>query len=315
MYSVTEIQQAINQGIPEGSVITKHNEHGHFYEILTPDLKGRVGNIYPSVTGKLQIIKDESLINYKKNSVISYVFKNYRNFTDANIMEHLALAERVPEDVLKDAGGIGNEIHDARERIFKAWIASGVRPADFTAFIEPGMVDVRLRSGVRALQKFCEETSYVPVACELFVWSHKLKVAGTLDDIGLMPRVIDPGNPDCEHVVLIQRDRFRCVKCDYRYRIDFVLMDLKSSNQFKDHYFFQVALYYWMFYELTGIRPERCFILKVSKTDGTYKIEDLKRPAMLARYARSMLITNRGIEYIRGLRKDNQKNVAEKIEL
>ncbi len=319
-WSAHDIRNKIALAIPEGSVIAEHTKDGHFYRIMTPDAKGVTDNVYPSVTGKLQIIKDESLINYKKNQVIQYVFKNYAKFTDANIMEHLALAERVPEDILADAGDIGTEIHDCREEIFKHWIATGVRPEDFTAFIKPEQIDIRMRSAIRALQKFCVEHAYVPVATELFVYSHKLRVAGTLDDLGLMRRVVDKGDPACKHeTMMVARkvgvDRSVCVKCDYKERFDFVLMDLKTSNAFKDHYFFQVALYYWMLCELIGIRPDRCFILKVSKEDGTYKIEDLKRPAMLASYSRSMIRTHNGIMYIRGIRRDNQKIVAEKIEL
>ena len=92
-------------------------------------------------------------------------------------------------------------------------------------------------------------------------------------------------------------------------------MDIKTSNQFKDHYFFQVALYYTMFYKLTGLRPKRAFILKLSKENGTYKLEDLKRPSTLSSYARSMIRTDTGIKYIRSLRKDNQKSVGELIQI
>lgn len=285
MWNAQEIRDRIKTSIPEGSVITAHTEKGHFYKIMTPDKKGVVGNVYPSVTGKLQVIKDESLINYKKNQVLQYMFRNYKKFTDNNIMEHLSLAERVPEDILSDAGDIGTDIHDVREAIFSKWIETGTRPSDFLSFIPAEKVDVRIRSGIRALDKFCTDYNYVPVATELFVYSHKLRVAGTLDDIGLM------------------KDG------------EFVLLDLKTSNAFKDHYFFQVAMYYLMLRELTGLKPDRCFILKVSKEDGTYKLEDLKRPAMLGSYARSMLRTTAGIEFIRGLRKDNQKIVGDMVEL
>lgn len=315
LWSASELKQQIEIALPEGTVVPEHTDRGHFYKVMTPDRLGRTGNVYPSVTGKLQIIKDESLINYKKNQVIQYVFANYRKFTDANIMEHLALAERVPEDILADAGDVGTRIHNVREEIFKAWMSSGQRPEDFLSFIKPEEVDVRVKSGIRALQKFCVERDYTPVATELKVYSHDLQVSGTLDDLGLLREILDAGDEGCEHSMLVTAKGHQCIKCPYRYCYQFVLMDLKTSNQFKDHYFFQVALYYWMFFKLTGIRPERCVILKVSKEDGTYKLEDLKRPAMLARYSRSMLITNRGIEYIRSLRKDNQKKVAEKIEL
>lgn len=312
-YSAQDIQERIRTMMPEGSVITEHTDRGHFYRIMTPDEKGNVGNVYPSVTGKLQILKDESLINYKKNQVITYIFKNFSKLTEANLMEHLSLAERVPEDILADASDIGRQIHDTREEIFKAWMASGVRPEDFTSFIKPDMVDVRLRSAIRALQSFCIDHDYRPIATELFVYNHKLKVAGTLDDIGFLRKVLIEGDPQCKHDYFHKGQSLICFNCDRKVRDIFVLMDLKSSNQFKDHYFFQVGLYYWMLFKLLGIRPEECFILKLSKEDGTYKIENLKKPAMLASYARSMLRTNDAIAYIRSLRKDNQKNVAEKI--
>ena len=70
-----------------------------------------------------------------------------------------------------------------------------------------------------------------------------------------------------------------------------------------------------MFVQLTGLRPQRCFILKVSKEDGTYKIEDLKKPARIAQYALALLKTDEGVEFIKGLRKDNQRSVAPKMTL
>lgn len=289
-YSAQDIRKKINERLPEGSVVTAHDEHGHFYKVMTPDEKGSVGNIYPSVTGKLQILKDESLINYKKNKVINWFFANFERITKENLLEMLSEAERVPEDILADASDIGTQIHDTRQRIFESWMATSVMPGDFTSFIEPGAVDIRLRSAIRALEKFCVEHEYFPVATEMFVYDHKLKVGGTLDDLGIM-------------------------KDEKTGKFIFVLMDLKSSNQFKDHYFFQVSMYWEMFCTLVRIKPTRCFILKLSKEDGTYKIEDLKQPQKLAMYAHAMLKTNKAIEYIKALRKDNQKNVAEKIEL
>lgn len=309
--SAEQIRTVIREKMPEGSVIADHDKKGHFYKIMTPDEKSVVGNRYPSVTGKLQILKDESLINYKMNKAIEYVFQNWNRFTDANVMEHLDLAARVSQDNLADAGDVGTEIHDTRERIFKDWIATGVRPADFLSYIAPEMLDVRVRSALRALDLFCTDHSYVPIACELFVYSHKLKVAGTLDDLGMMRKMVREGDPTCKHEIVDNR----CVKCDYKQKIIFVLMDVKTSNAFKDHYFFQVSLYYEMFKKLTGLRPDECFILKLSKIDGTYKVENLKRPSTLASYARAMVKTKNGIEYIKQLRRDNQKVVGEHLVL
>lgn len=312
-YSADEIKKIISEAIPEGRVVTDHNEHGHFYKIVDdahPD-----GITYPSVTGKIQIIKDEGLINYKMNRALDYVFENFKFFDDSNVMEHLDKASRVSVDILEDAGDIGTEIHDAREEYFRQWIESGQRPADILSFLKPGNEDVRAVSALRALDRFIADYNYRPIATELLVYNHKIKVGGMLDDLGIITSEVRPGDRKCQHEIVSARGIHHCVKCDYKAKDQFALMDIKSSNQFKDHYFFQVALYYWMFYELTkevrakGLRPERCFILKLSKTDGMYKIEDLYRPSTLASYARSMVRTHSGIAYIRSLRKDNQKTV------
>lgn len=331
-WKAEEIRNRVKEVLWDGVVIPRHNENGHFYEIRdTEELRGFkveeedgssfiAGPVYPSVTGKLQRLKDEGLVNYKMNRAIEYVFNHYKDFTDANVMEHLDLAKRVSQDILRDAGDIGTRIHDMREKIFREWINTGIRPTRFESFIPPEEEDVRTISAMRALEKFCIEKDYIPVELELRVYSHELKTAGSLDDIGLMRDVLKEGDKDCPHAVehimkSVRSGNHTCLNCGYKYRYMFVLMDLKSSNQFKDHYFFQVALYWKFFTNLTGLKPEMCFILKVSKEDGTYKIEDLKRPAKLAQYATALIKTDEGVEFIKTLRKDNQKVVAPLMQL
>jgi hypothetical protein len=304
-YTAPYIQERIAQRLPEGKVVAMHDASGHWYGVRLVGAKEdpteafleekyvvEVDGIryakYPSVTGKLQILKDESLINYKKNQIIQFTYAHWKSFTDENIMEMMGKADRVPEDILADAGDIGTQIHDTRQDIFDHWIKTGDRPADFLSFIKPGEIDIRLKSAIRALQKFCEEKNYTPIACELFVYSHKMHVAGTLDDIGMMP--------------------------DEQGKMLFVLMDLKSSNQFKNHYWFQVAMYWEMLSQIIGIRPQRSFILKISKENGCYTIEELRNILKLCTYAHAMIKTNEAVDYIKSYRKDNQKNVAEKIE-
>lgn len=328
IWEPTTIRARIAEVLPEGRVIPRHSENGHFYEVI--DGLFTTPPIYPSVTGKLQVLKDESISNFKMNRAIEYVFGNYKAFDDSNIMEHLDKAANVSGGILEDAGDIGRRVHDYRERIFKDWLAKGVRPTDFLSFIPPEDVDVRAVSAIRALQKFVEERDYTPIACELLVYSHKLKTAGTLDDLGLLRNVIRAGDdPKCDHmadtlfpdrqgvvrascVINSGNGKHTCVKCNYQFRYELVLIDIKTSNQLKDHYFFQVCLYWKMFWQLMGRdwMPERCVIVKLSKTDGTYKIEDLKRPARLAQYASFMIKTNEGIDFIKSLRKDNQRTVV-----
>lgn len=324
MIDPVAIRAKIAEALPEGKVIPRHNQFGHFYEVRegaqigqpTHDGLGNpniLGPVYPSVTGKLQVLKEEGLADYKMNRAFDYIFANFSKMNADNLMEHLEAAGKVSGGILMDAGDIGTRCHNYREEVFQKWIESGERPVDFTKIIPPEDVDVRAISAMRALEKFCIKEGYVPVACELLMYSHKLKTAGTLDDIGLMERVVRAGDPNCKHdesSLISPKGVVRCLACDRKSQIELVLMDLKTSNQFKDHYFFQVALYYWMFVQLTGIRPKRCFILKVSKEDGTYKIEDLKKPARIAQYAHALLKTGEGVEFIKGLRKDNQRSVA-----
>lgn len=339
-WKAEEIRNTIREKLPEGQVIPRHNEKGHFYEVIEhlamrhmpgedASTRAVVGPVYPSVTGKLQRLKDEGLVNYKMNRAIeslrNFIFSNYKNITDENAMEKIeaacTIAGRVSQDILEDAGDVGTRIHDMREVIFRKWIDSGIRPVGFDSLIPAEDKDIRVVSAMRALEKFCIERDYIPVELELRVYSHKLKTGGSLDDIGLMRQDLKEGkDPSCPHAVehIMKKEnsgKHTCLKCGYQYRYQFVLMDLKSSNQFKDHYFLQVALYWKFFTEITGLKPERCFILKVSKTDGEYKIEDLFRPAKLAEYATALIKVDEGVEFIKSLRKDNQKEVAPLMQL
>jgi len=316
-HDLSALRLKIRTALPVGLVVPEHTEKEHFYRIHQ-NLGGVVyvttgDPAYPSVTGKLQHLKDEGLANFKMNRALEYIFANFAKFTEANIMEHIAAAERMPADIFEDAGDIGTYIHDLREEIFSQWIETGTRPPDFESFIHADRDDIRAHSALAALSKFCDEWNYIPVMTELYVYSHGLKTAGALDDLGLIRQVVREGDTPCaEHDVFQDPNHNidRCLKCGAKWKWLLVLMDLKSSNRFKDSYFFQVSMYYEMFRKLTNIKLDMAFILKVSKDDRTYKIEDLKRPAKLAQYAKHIIKTNDGLAFIKELRKDNQRNVV-----
>ncbi len=303
-YDPAQLRAHIYAAIPQGHVVSEHTDKEHFYRIGG-------GPLYPSVTGKLQHLKDEGLVNFKMNRALEYIFAHFKEFTDANILEHIEMAEKMPADIFTDAGDVGTRIHDIREKIFADWIATGVRPASFAGFIPEHDPDVRVISAIAALEKFCTDKCYIPVVTELYVYSHALKTAGALDDLGLMREEVRAGDPACVHDILQEpvRNVDRCIKCDAKWKWLFVLLDLKTSNRFKDSYFFQVSMYYDMVRKLTGLKLDRSFILKLSKEDRSYKIEDLKRPAKLAQYAKHIVRTNEGLELIKVLRKDNQRKV------
>ena len=302
--NLLEIRQLIQSKIPEGSIIPRHTDEGHFYEVVS------IGKTFKSVTGKLQILKDESLINYKMNRALDYIFSNYKNFTDENIMQHIDEASKVSGNILKDASSIGSQIHEYRQNYFNDWIKNNNKPENILKYIPEWNVDVRVVSGLRAIDKFIKDHDYIPIITEQLVWDEKYAVAGTLDDVGLIRNTKREGDSSCSHEIFIdKKDIHRCLKCELKYKYDIILADVKSSNQYKDHYHIQVSLYYMMFKKLTGIRPKRCLILKVSKEDGSYKLEELRNIPRLVRYAVNMLKTNEALDYIRSIRKDNMKKV------
>ena len=306
-----EIIARINETLPEGSVVPQHTDEGHFYAVKDETTR-MFPVVYPSVTGKLQIIKDESIANFKANRALDYVFGHFKEFTDENIMNMLEIASRQSSDILEDAGGIGGQVHEYREEYFKDWIKEGKRPErDILSYIPEEKYDIRAVSALRALDKFIKEKNYVPLRCEMLVYSHELKTAGTLDDLGFIDQEIIPGNSECNHdLIESQKTNFsNCLKCGRKIKRELILLDLKTSNRFKDHYFFQVALYFLFFRKITGLKPDRCIILKVDKENGQYKIEDLKKPSKLAMYGKYLVKTSEGIDYIKSLRKDNQRKV------
>jgi len=269
---------AILERLPPGTVTTAHTENEHFYKVVP------TGKTYPSVTGKLQILKDEGLMNYKRDRALDHVFANRERMADpSDALTVLTEAKDASMKILTDAGDIGTVIHECREAYFAEWIRSGARPPNARAFIPSSVRDYRAVSGMRAIEKFCVEREYEPIVSELYVYSEEWEIGGALDDIGLVRH---------------EGEKKLC------------LMDLKTSNRFKDTYFFQVAMYWEMFRTLTGVVPEHVLILKVSKEDGTYKLEEITELPKLVEYTGHMLKTNEAVQFIKALRKDNQREVA-----
>jgi len=250
------IRKVIAEKLPVGCIIPAHTDSGHFY---------RVGDkTYGSVTGKLQVLKDPSLANWKMNRAVDYVLQNINSDKDIQVL--LAEAKNAPQEIFEDAGDIGSKIHSDRQEYFQKWIDEGIRPSMSIAG------DPRAISAFRALNKFCDDTGYIPVVTELLLWSEKLGVAGTLDDLGIIDGKL-------------------------------VLCDLKSSNQLKDTYWLQIAMYYQALVERTGLKPRDCFVLRVSKTDGTYELEYLKDMRKLVKYAKAVVAIDDGLQFIKQSRK------------
>ena len=303
-----ELKKMISEKIPEGLVVPRHDERGHWYHV--PSL----GKTFPSMTGKLQILKDPSLKNYAVNENNKYIFEHFPEITEANLMDHLDKAKSAAEVKRDTAGDFGTEMHDIRQRYFQDWISEGKRPTKtlFEYIPEVMSNDPRAISCVRALDRFLLETLYVPIGCEILLYSDRYEVGGTLDDVGLMHRVLRRGYSNCNHDYIFGTRNINCYLCPHKLSANpkFILLDLKTSNQFKDHYWLQVLGYYMMFSTLTGIHPKELFILKLSKDDGTYKLEKIKRHIVLTKYVTSFFRTCVGLDVIKSLRFNQGKKMG-----
>lgn len=301
MGRAAELRAQILAKLPEGTVIPRHTEKEHFYHVPS------INKTFPSVTGKLQILKDEGLINYKMSRALEYVSVHRDEMIDPErAMQVLDEASQESDKVLRDAGDIGTIIHEARERYFEDWVKTGERPTDLKKFIPAHVTDRRAISGLRGVERFCIEHKYQPIISELYLYDEAWETAGSLDDIGLMSCPIRVGkDPNCPG----SHDDGECPMCDGIFEQKIVLLDLKSSNRFKPHYFYQVGMYWSMFSSLTGIIPERVLILKTSKEDGTYKLEEITQLPKIVEYATHLIKTNEGLAFVEAMRKDNQKKV------
>lgn len=270
-YTIEKLRQIIAEKIPQNNVVPQHTEREHFYKIMSSGL------VLPSVTGALKLLKDEGLMNWKQNRSLEYVANNLRDIKDLPAV--LEKAKQEPVDLFEEAGDIGSTIHHYREVYFRNWIETGVKPLDAVHYIPELEKDIRVISALRGLERFIKDHNYVPIATELYVYSEKFKLAGTLDDLGFMGGEFG----------------------------DLVLIDLKSSNQLKDSYHLQVAIYYQMFKELTGIKPKKCYILRLSKIDGTYELQEIKQINKVVNGAKALFKLNQCLEMIKNNKKERLK--------
>lgn len=264
---VQKLRQKIKNKSVELGIIPDHDEFGHWYKY--GDHK------YTSVTGRLTLLKDPSIGNWRVNRVLDYIRTNYTQFTTETIHTHLEQAQAAPQIEFEGAGSLGTAVHNWREAVFTKvldgvpWEDAWKVPVPDQAYVNDG----RFISACRAIKKFVEENNYVPIACELYVADHKLATGGQVDDIGFVNGTL-------------------------------ALVDLKTSNQGdKDSYYAQVALYMHMFRTLYKIRPPRLYILHVSKTDGTYKLLEIKEVSETIKWAKKVVEVGQGLDRIKESKK------------
>jgi hypothetical protein len=303
---IDKIRKVVSEAIPAGSVIPRHTDKGHFYEIVPLQRTVR------SVTHKIGFIKDAGLMNFKLNRGMEALAEYKQVINADNLDDLIALAKKAPEQDFFDAGEVGRQIHEEREHYMRRWMDTGKRPESILEFHIHQFDEADKRgheknmqvvAGLRGVEKFITEYQYIPAFCELYVYDSKLDTAGTLDDLGTIRVIDDKGDPNCQHDIGVsKRGNASCIKCPYKSHRELVLVDIKSSNQFKDHYWIQVMLYYYMFYKLTKLRPKSVYIIKVSKEDGFYKPEKLKEIPYLIKVAKETISMHEHLEKVKKLR-------------
>lgn len=267
---ILQKREAIQSIAKTLQVTPDHDESGHFYKFGEPR--------YPSVTGMIQILKDSALLNWRMNRALEYIQNNFHRITPENLALEVDYAKIAPTFEMNNAGSIGNRVHNWREEVIQLTFdtRSTYPPPELLALPndEPAVV-----SGCRGIVKFFKEHKYIPLACELPVADHDLKIGGTIDDIGYVDG-------------------------------ELALVDLKTSNSGdKESYYAQVALYLYMFRKLYRLRPKKLYILHVSKDFGDYNLIEIPDVEWTIKWAKKVVEVSWGLETIKQSKKKKYSTI------
>lgn len=258
-----------------------HDESGHRYCHVPTGMTVR------SVTTKAGILEAPHLKQWSAGMAVEFIDKNWDVIITASVEQREGLfkqAKLVHQDVFHDAGNIGTQGHEAVEAYLLEWMKTGKRPQDIRPFVKG--IDGRLFAIARSAEQFCIDFDAEPVASELLVASVKHKLAGTLDGMMVVSKVLKKGDDSvrtldggpCPHSTwwnLSTRDpsKLECRDCGRQVKRILALTDWKTSNSIdKPEYAMQVSAYWQAFYELTGIKPEEILIVRLDKERCKYEV-------------------------------------------
>lgn len=238
MNKIQRLRNKIQTRTVELNIGFESRPDGHWYGFGKP--------IWPGVTTKLQILKDQGLANWKMKRALEYVNERIVQnvqYSESDISQIIQGAKLAPQQEFEGAGDIGTAVHAWRELWMRNWIMAG---KDIST---PPIKDIRpaVKSAAWGFYNCLRAIKAEPLACELWLADEKLQLGGTLDDL-------------------------------WRVNNQNYLIDLKTSNiGNKNSYYLQVATYWKMFRRLYRIKIDKIFILHVSKTHhGEYKLIELK---------------------------------------
>jgi len=252
-------------------VTPDHDHTGHWY------LMG--GKRMSSVTTALQMVKDDSIRNWKMNRALDhFIGELTKTFTLPSTEELEEIKQRAkdaPQREFVEAGDIGSAVHTLREIYVSEWLETGRRPGYALIELQKNAPEVfrndpRVTSCLLALDKFYTQMGYEPVGCEMPVGHIPYNIAGSIDDLGFIK-----GSDDL------------------------FLMDLKTSNHGeKLSYWLQVITYAHLLQKMTRIRVDKINIVHVSKTDATYKLFPVPIKPELIRCALNIIKASNSVKEV-----------------
>lgn len=273
-YTVEQIQQILKEKMPPGIVMPRHTRYGHFYEHVP------TSQTFASVTTKSGILEGEHLKKWAANLAVQYIDKNWDIITPENKPEIYKGAVMAHVKDLEQAGDIGTQGHNVIERYLNAWINTKRRPQSITAFITG--TDTRLHAIARSAEQFCVDFNAVPIVSEMKVTSVKYGYGGTLDSLMMIGRVLEKGmtpldGTRCVHFWGEKKsgrlDFMECMFCGRQVQHFFCLVDWKTSNSIeKPEYAMQGSAYWQALYEMTGLKPEDIFVVRLDKDRLRYEV-------------------------------------------
>jgi len=274
--SVADIQRVIAEKITKGLVVPEHTDTAHFYRHT-----GEGGGLYASVTTKTSAMNSGEYLkmwaaNMAVEQLADALSKYPEIFADANRMT-LAKKSAVMahQNYFEDAGTTGTAGHNVVEDYLNDWIATGVKPESIKSFIKPSEQDSRVFASARSAELFCNEWDVQPIASELLVASKKYKYAGTLDSLMLVTLPIGKTKSPCKlHMYLgTKSGKLVCDVCSQKAERVFCIVDWKTSNSInKEQYAMQVIAYRQAFFEMTGLKPKKMYIVRHDKAQAKYEM-------------------------------------------
>lgn len=272
-----EIRNIIKEKLPDGSIVAEHTPTEHFYRCNIFD----GAPLYNSVTTKTSVISEGYLKGWAVNTAINHI-RNNQNRLTTDFEQVLAEAKEQHKDIFTQAGDLGTEVHDAVENYINDWIKKREQPENIRDYIDD-YADPRVMSGVLAAEKFFQDNMIIPIWSELLVGSEKLQVAGTLDFLALVGKVIKPAKKEGEReyyqVKLTAKDGvyLECINTGERIKYELSIIDWKTSNSIdKPHYVLQVSTYSKCFSELININPKRHIVVRLDKQTANYDSVELE---------------------------------------